>query len=342
MRVYGQDRVIDCLRRTHASRRLASSYLFLGPAGVGKCTVARYFARILLCRAVPPDAFHECGRCDSCLAWTPDGHPDLDYISLPANESSLKVSQFIGDREHRHREGLCNRIALKPSLGPRRVAIIDDADDLNLESANCLLKTLEEPPPNSVLILIGTSREKQLPTIRSRCQFIRFQPLSTEIVAQLLVETDVVDDAAAADALAAQSGGSLQRATLLADSEFQEFRGQLLRGLLDLEKRAPELADEIREFVAAAGRQATARRARLKALVEAVVQFDRGHLRGAVAAGSAAQGTGDDHDRAAQLLQIDILASRIDRSLKALEALERNANQATLIDCWLDELAQAR
>ncbi len=68
------------------------------------------------------------------------------------------------------REGLCHDIALKPFMGGRKVAIIDDADDLNEEGANCLLKTLEEPPPHSVLILIGTSAERQLPTIRSRAR----------------------------------------------------------------------------------------------------------------------------------------------------------------------------
>ena len=78
--------------------------------------------------------------------------------------------------------------------------MIDDADYLNAEGANALLKTLEEPPPRSVLILIGTSPAKQLPTIRSRCQLIRFQPLPIEVVAQLLVSSGAVSDAAEAAA----------------------------------------------------------------------------------------------------------------------------------------------
>ena len=77
------------------------------------------------------------------------------------------------------REGLCHDIALKPFRGGRKIAIIDDADYLNQEGANCLLKTLEEPPEKSVIILIGTSQQRQLPTIRSRCQIVRFAPLST-------------------------------------------------------------------------------------------------------------------------------------------------------------------
>ena len=69
---------------------------------------------------------------------------------------------------------MCHNLARRPMMGTRRVAIIDDADTLDGEAANCLLKLLEEPPPRSVLILIGTSAEMQLPTIRSRCQLVRF------------------------------------------------------------------------------------------------------------------------------------------------------------------------
>ena len=93
------------------------------------------------------------------------------------------------------REGLCYDIALKPYSGRRKVAIIDDADYLNKEGANCLLKTLEEPPPKSLLILIGTSEQRQLPTIRSRCQIVRFQPLPEQDVAELLLATGACEDA---------------------------------------------------------------------------------------------------------------------------------------------------
>ena len=94
-------------------------------------------------------------------------HPDLHLVSKPADRGFIPLSAFIGDEAHRMREGLCHTIALKPMMGGRRVAIIDDADYLNDESANALLKTLEEPPPRSVLILIAGNLERQLPTIRS-------------------------------------------------------------------------------------------------------------------------------------------------------------------------------
>ena len=99
---------------------------------------------------------------------------NLILIEKPADKSTIPLAAFLGDDSRRMREGLCHDIALKPFMGGRKVAIIDDADYLNEESANCLLKTLEEPPPNSLLILIGTSADKQLPTILSRSQIVPF------------------------------------------------------------------------------------------------------------------------------------------------------------------------
>ena len=112
-------------------------------------------------------------------------HPDLEIVSKPADKRDIPLAAFIGEDDRRMKEGLCHRIGLKPFMGGRKVAIIDDADFLNPEGANALLKTLEEPPPRSVLILIGTTADKQLPTIRSRSQIIRFRPLPEDSVARL-------------------------------------------------------------------------------------------------------------------------------------------------------------
>src|SRR5437879_1948572 len=87
----------------------------------------------------------------------------------------------------------CRQFSLKPARGRGKVAILDDADDLNEEAANCFLKTLEEPPPRSVLVLVGSSPERQLPTIVSRCQVVRFAPLPEEVVAELLRGKELAD-----------------------------------------------------------------------------------------------------------------------------------------------------
>ena len=139
-------------------------------------------------------------------------HPDMTWWRNRRGSRNIPLALLIGDNEHRRREGLCHNIALKPYLGGRKVAVIDDADDLNEEGANALLKTLEEPPPRSVLILIGTTPAKQLPTIRSRCQLVRFRPLQPESVASLLVSKGYVSDPAEARRLAELGEGSVGRA----------------------------------------------------------------------------------------------------------------------------------
>ena len=90
-------------------------------------------------------------------------HPDLDIVAKPEDKSFLPLELFLGDREHRGQGGALPQDRAETLPGGRKIAIIDNADFLNAEGANCLLKTLEEPPPQSVLILIGTSPAKELP-----------------------------------------------------------------------------------------------------------------------------------------------------------------------------------
>ena len=161
--IHGHDDVVEKFRRALARQRLASSFLFAGPAGIGKRTFAIRLAQALLCPERPEAALDPCGTCHSCTMALAGTHPDVDLVGKPADKAFLPVELLLGDREHRGREGLCHRIALRPFLGGRKIAVIDDADALNAEGANCLLKTLEEPPPRSVLILVGTSPAKQFP-----------------------------------------------------------------------------------------------------------------------------------------------------------------------------------
>ena len=158
------------------------------------------------------------------------------------------------------REGLCYDISLKPFFGKRKIAIIDDADYLNKkEVANCILKTLEEPPPRSVLILVSTSINKQLPTIRSRSQIVRFQPLDNHTVERLLVDRQLVADVAEARRLAALSDGSLTRALDLTDPELWRFRDEMLAHLVPHHIKSVRLAQSVVPFIDAAGKEAPLR-----------------------------------------------------------------------------------
>ncbi len=176
--IEGHDRVVERFRRALVRGRLASTYLFVGPAGVGKRRFAEKLAQALLCSRVAAREMAPCGTCDACVQAASLTHPDMYVLEKPPDRSSIPLAAFVGGDAHRMREGLCHDIALKPFMGGRKVAIIDDADWLNEESANALLKTLEEPPPDSVLILIGTAADKQLATIRSRSQIVRFALLA--------------------------------------------------------------------------------------------------------------------------------------------------------------------
>ncbi len=315
--IEGHDEVVEQFRRAIARGRLASSFLFVGPAGIGKRTFAIKLAQALLCRERPAAALNPCEQCQACTQVLAGTHPDLEVVSKPPDKSFIPLELLIGDKEHRRREGLCHDIAMKPFMGGRKVAVIDAADLLNAEGANCLLKTLEEPPPRSVLILIGTSPAKQLPTIRSRCQLIRFRPLPAETVAKLLISQNLVQDASDAHRVAEHCQGSLQHAIELAEPELWSFRDRLLERLAEPVLDSFRLAKAVSVFVNEAGKQAAARRKRLRQVVGFAVEFYRSQL-------------------LAQSGDTEATADRLDRCIEALGQIDRNANQATLIEAWLD------
>lgn len=229
--ILGHDQLGEQLQMAVARNRLASSYLFVGPEGVGKRSFAMALAKALLCPHRAPTELVPCGNCPSCLQAAAGTHPDILRVAKPADKSEMPVDLLIGDREHRMREGLCYEVGLKPMLGRRKVAVIDDADFLNEAGANSLLKTLEEPPPGSVLILISTSLQRQLPTIRSRCQVLRFAPLPAETLAELLLATSATDDPSAAMAAARSSDGGMASAVASLSSGLTAARQPILAAL---------------------------------------------------------------------------------------------------------------
>ena len=143
--------------------RIAGAYLFVGPTGVGKETVANHFAKSINCLELDEGA---CGTCISCRKTADGNHPDTQIVS--PSGAWIRIDQI---RE------LQKRIVYRPYEGIRKVAILREAERMNLEAANCLLKTLEEPPAESVLILLTSNLDALIPTIRSRCQIIKFNPL---------------------------------------------------------------------------------------------------------------------------------------------------------------------
>jgi len=340
--IHGHDAIVERFRCSLSRGRLASTFLFVGPAGVGKRTVALKLAQALLCRTNPQEQLAPCGHCPACAQVEALSHPDLEYVFKPKDKSFIPVETFIGDREHRMREGLCHNIALKPFCGGRKIAIIDDADLLNQEGANCLLKTLEEPPPRSVIILIGTSEQRQLPTIRSRCQVVRFAPLPRETVGELLLTRGLVEEKDEAYRMAELCRGSLQQALELADPSLWEFRLKLLDYLGRAEPDSVGFAKALAAFVEGAGKEAPPRRARMRQVMSFATEFYRQLMRSLAGAGIE----GDEPMQRAvanahrsRRFDEETAAACVDGCLDAQAHVEANANQATLLEWWTDEMA---
>jgi DNA polymerase III subunit delta' len=331
--ILGHDQVVDQFRRTLESGRLASTYLFVGPPGVGKRQFAMELAHALLCTESPDAALEPCGQCDSCRLFAAGNHPDLEWVSLDrlkilvpkkADSSMLPVEVFIGDKERRNQEGLCHNISMKPFFGKRKIAIVEDADHFSIPSANCLLKTLEEPPPSALLILIGTSPARQLPTIRSRSQVVRFAPLDDQTVVRLLVDSGLVPDEAQASRAAELAEGSVERAAQLADPALGEFRELLLSELQSPMFDGVRLARSVQAFVDEAGKEPSLRRNRLRLVIDLAILHYRSVLRN----GSATQS--------------ETIAQALDACLDSLEHIDRNANMAILIQSWCEQLVTAK
>lgn len=197
--IIGHQQIIDQLQHTVASGRIAGAYLFVGPAGVGKETVAHYFAQLIFCQQETASP-RVCGTCLACRKVDSGNHPDLQFIRPEG--SLLKIGQI---------RALQRQVIYEPLEASRKIYILTDVDRMNPEAENCLLKTLEEPPAASVLILLTSNVQALLPTTRSRCQILQFRPMPTQELAEILVDQfSVVPKQATALAIAA--GGSVGKA----------------------------------------------------------------------------------------------------------------------------------
>jgi DNA polymerase-3 subunit delta' len=233
------------LERALASGQTSHSYLFTGPEGVGKTTMALAFAQALLCPRRAPGTTEPCGVCVACRKVVSGNHPDLLVIE-PLKEGS-KEKFWITIEQLREAERL---VTLAPYEGERRVVIIPRMRRIQEKTVNTLLKTLEEPPPSVTLILIATEPSEVLPTILSRCQLVSFPPIAPEAIAQALRARWSASEADAAR-LAGLACGSLGWAVRAhQNSEAAKEREEALKQIASLASRP---VDERMRMAAALG-----------------------------------------------------------------------------------------
>lgn len=221
---HGHAAQVDMFRRAISRDRLGQSYLFVGPSGIGKFLFARKLATCLVCQNTTDSELEACGNCPACHQMAAGTYPDYYEVGLPPGKNEIPVKAMVGDMDERGRSGLCHDIMLTPMAGSRRIGVIDQVGRLNPVGANAFLKTLEEPPEGALLILIAEQPRDVLPTIRSRCQIVSFQPLAEQDLRQIILAQEIASTAAEASELARMSDGSLEVARRLADPELQEMR----------------------------------------------------------------------------------------------------------------------
>lgn len=206
----------DYLNMMLVADKFPHALLFSGPVGTGKTEFAREYAKKLLCENNEPMA---CGRCHSCVVFAAETHPD--YLNIaPAEEGKLIGVDIIRD--------LIVKLSTTSQFSGKTVAIIENAEQLNRNSANALLKTLEEPTPNTVLILISSFSHRLLPTIRSRCLQLEF-PTPDQELALAYLQAQNIEDAALNLQLA---HGSPVKAVQIANSELADQRKSVLKNLI--------------------------------------------------------------------------------------------------------------
>jgi DNA polymerase III subunit delta' len=209
--IRGQEAAIAVLRNALAQDRLAHAYLFIGPAGVGKKQTALALAHAVQCSGSSKEG---CGTCIGCIQVTAGTHPNLMIVGPEAGKQSIAIDQV---------RDLRRMLSLRPVQGKKKIAILEEAHLLTPQAQSALLKMVEEPPGNALLVLLTLNSATLSRPLLSRCQQVRFAPLSTTVVEEILVRTQD-KDVATARVLALYSRGSIGQALTLDPEVFTEER----------------------------------------------------------------------------------------------------------------------
>ncbi|MEW6777647.1 MAG: DNA polymerase III subunit delta' [Bdellovibrionota bacterium] len=343
----GQDSAVAMLKRLLAADRLPHALLFAGPEGVGKHFAAKLLTQALLCTnrgkgggaslfggAPAASKDDACGKCSACQRVLSGQHPDLHEVSGTGAMGFIQVEPV---RE------LSRVLHLHSVEGGAKVAILDPADRMNKESANTLLKTLEEPPPETVLLLIARERSLLLPTIVSRCHVIRFGLLDREALSRYLATSgedlgfrEAPDLARLAVALA---GGSIGKLLAHSAEDLRASRGSLRDAIGRLETAARQGSLKWAEGLAATGKESSGA---LEAILEGLTLFFRdvaAQKAGVPPEGLSNQDLLPEIGRWSARLSLPGAVSRLEAVLSARDALQANAHKEMALVALAERLS---
>ncbi|MFH1689160.1 MAG: DNA polymerase III subunit [Candidatus Eisenbacteria bacterium] len=359
-RIKGQDRAIGLLRAAFESERLSHAYLFQGPDGVGKETAALAFAQALNCEE---EALSGCGKCAGCKMAARLSHPDIHLIfpmptTLKPAEKSELIASYVRDGYREQDFGrksaivsvetilsdVVVKVNQRPYIGPWKAFVVADADMMTTEAANTLLKTLEEPPAKTVIILT-TSRPNALPaTVVSRCQKIPFASLPRDTVEEvLLADPRLGFDAKRASAAASLAQGSVGRA-LRTDKEGPTVDLKHVADLM-VGKRTKDVASLVNEATALAFRLGRTEQQRL---LDLMLLWYRDVLKLSEMGGEAAKPhlLYSQHlrelTRQADTMDVAAVGRLVDKIDDARRAIERYSNPTIVFTSVLLDMAIAR
>lgn len=210
-KIIGNDKIKEMLYKSVKDKKTSHSYLFVGIEGIGKKEIAKEFAKMLLC--ISDNKY--CNICKSCIEFDSNNNPDFLYIEPEGNSVKIEQIRYIQ-----------RKIQEKPIISNKKVYIINDADKMTTEAQNCLLKTLEEPPEYSTIILIGSNENMFLSTIKSRCMIIHFSKIEDEKIRKYLEEKYELKDISTNMLEIFQ--GSIGKAILLKDKKEQYEKIELI------------------------------------------------------------------------------------------------------------------
>jgi DNA polymerase-3 subunit delta' len=235
--IIGQKDVINYLTNAFSEDKIGHAYIFCGPEGIGKKTVAEEFAALILCEN--PRNNKKCGQCSSCRLFESGASPDIRRLSVES--LSIGVDEV--------RESLSD-LVIKPMYSARKVYIINDAEKLTAQAQNAILKSLEEPPSYATIILITTVYDILLETIRSRAVKVKFKENSyQEVMEAITKKLGPGIDKERAEFAALWSNGSIGRALAMAEGqEFSDLREKTFDAIIKIEKEKLRGIFEISSF----------------------------------------------------------------------------------------------